>query len=541
MGPTKRLAETPPAADQGSARVRVRRAFLTKEPGSGRSPSEAPLDLAEQAAGRVVLVAAAVVVVSLLEAAVAHLWPLLTRTDYPTESEKLDLVGNAVLDVVSLAAIALLRSKRLAATTRLRMGGAYLLVVAALVSLTDHADHYWAGGHRLHGVPWVTALILVFPVLVPMRPLRALAVALLMAATSPLAMLTHAAVLGAPKPDLAGLLDGFPFLFAFVAAFSAKVVHQLGREVGRARQLGAYRLETKLGSGGMGEVWVASHRFLARQAAVKLVRPPDASVDGRTALERFHREAQATARLTSAHTVRLYDYGTTEDGRLFYAMELLDGTDLDTLVKLQGPQPPERVVYWLRQICQSLGEAHDAGLVHRDIKPSNLYVCRYGRDDDFIKVLDFGLVHCRSSPDRSEMTLTAGGCVVGTPAYIAPELAMGKNPIDARVDLYSLGCVAYFLLTGKAVFEAPSPIEMMIQHVQRAARPPSEASSLGVPAELDRIVLACLAKSPSERPQNADELAELLDGCVLPTPWTQKRARAWWDEHAALRRSSAAP
>ncbi|MBN1612690.1 MAG: serine/threonine protein kinase [Polyangiaceae bacterium] len=538
MGRTTRFAQAPPAADPGSARLRVRPAFLAKEPGSGRWPSEAPLDVTEQAAGRVALVAAAVVAVSLLEAAVAHLWPLLTRSDYPTESEKLDLVGNAVLEVVSLAAIALTRNKRLAAVTRLRIGGAYLLVVAALVSLTDHADHYWAGGHRQHGVPWVTALILVFPVLVPMRPLRALVVGLLMAATSPLAMLAHSATLGAPKPDLAGLLDGFPFLFAFVAAFSAKVVHQLGREVGRARQLGAYTLETKLGSGGMGEVWVASHRFLARRAAVKLIQPPDATVDAQTALERFHREAQATARLTCAHTVRLYDYGTSEDGRLFYAMELLDGTDLDALVKLRGPQPPERVVHWLRQICQSLGEAHDAGLVHRDIKPSNLYVCRYGREDDCIKVLDFGLVHCRQSQERTETSLTAGDCIVGTPAYMAPELAAGKSPIDARVDLYSLGCVAYFLLTGKTVFDAPSPIEIMIQHVQKPPSAPSEASSLDVPAELDRIVLACLAKSPDERPQSADELAELLDGCVLPTPWTQKRARAWWDENATLRRVS---
>jgi eukaryotic-like serine/threonine-protein kinase len=511
---------------------------VAKEQGSSRSRSEAPLDLAEQSAHRMVLVAATVVAVSLLEAAVAHLWPLLTRVDYPTEAEKLDLAGNAVLDLVSLLAIALMRQKRLAAATRLRIGGAYLLVVAALVSLTDHADHYWAGGHRQHGVPWVTALILVFPVLVPMRPLRALFVGLLMAATSPLAMLAHAAVLGAPPPDLVGLLDGFPFLFAFVAAFSAKVVHQLGREVGRARQLGAYTLETKLGSGGMGEVWVASHRLLARRAAVKLIQPPDVTVDAQTALERFHREAQATARLTSAHTVKLYDYGTSEDGRLFYAMELLEGTDLDTLVELEGPQPAERVVYWLRQICQSLGEAHDAGLVHRDIKPSNLYVCRYGREDDFVKVLDFGLVHCRPSPDQTETSLTAGDGVVGTPAYMAPELAVGKNPVDARADLYSLGCVAYFLLTGKTLFDAPSPIEMMIQHVNTPAPAPSEASPLGVPPELDRIVLGCLAKSPDDRPRSADELAELLDGCVLPTPWNQKRAQAWWAEHGELRRGS---
>ena len=380
---------------------------------TGRAATGPPADLLEQAVWRVGLVAGAVVGVSVLEALVSHLWPWLTRPDYPGDREKWDLIGNLLVVTVSALTLAATRWRRLANLTRLRIGVGYLVIIAYLVSLTDHADHFWAGGHRHHGIPWVTALILVFPVLVPMPPLRALVLGLVMAATSPLAMWTHVVLLGYEPPQPAALLDAFPFLFAFVAAFAAAVVHQLGREVGRARRLGAYTLESQLGGGGMGEVWIASHRFLARPAAVKLIRPATSGRDPRTLFERFEREAQATAALKSPHTVHVYDFGTSDDGRLFYAMELLDGVDLETLIARDGPQPAERVIHWLRQACHSLGEAHDAGLVHRDIKPANLYACRYGRDYDFIKVLDFGLVtseaihrlcqsdpHGQGAPDR---------------------------------------------------------------------------------------------------------------------------------------------
>ncbi len=497
----------------------------------GRGTTGPPVDLEEQAVRRLGLVAGAVVAVSVLEALLSHLWPWLTRPGYPGEKEKWDLVGNLLVVTVSVLTLAATRWRRLPNLTRLRVGVAYLVTIAYLVSLTDHADHFWAGGHRHHGIPWVTALILVFPVLVPMPPLRALALGLVMAATSPLAMWTHVLLLGYEPPQSAPLLDAFPFLFAFVAAFSAAVVHQLGREVGRARRLGAYTLESRLGSGGMGEVWIASHRLLARAAAVKLIRPPRSGLDSRTLLERFEREAQATAALKSPYTVHVYDFGTSDDGRLFYAMELLEGVDLDTLVTRHGAQPAERVVHWLRQACHSLGEAHEAGLVHRDLKPANLYACRYGRDYDFIKVLDFGLVSLKPSIDSAQSTLTANGQMLGTPAYMPPEMATGSSPVDARSDLYALGCVAYYLLTAEDPFPGGSVMEVVLGHVTQAPRPPSQVTAQPIPAELDEIVLACLAKSPAERPESADELLARLERCPVASPWTPERARRWWEAH----------
>jgi eukaryotic-like serine/threonine-protein kinase len=495
----------------------------------GRSSTPPPADLLDQATSRVGLVAGIVIVVSVLECLISHLWPWLTRRDYPTASEKWDLIGNLLVVLVSGLTLSATRWQRLATVARLRVGILYLLLIAYLVSLTDHADHYWQNGHRQHGIPWVSALVLVFPVIIPMRPVHALLLGLLMAATSPLAMCTHVLLLGYSRPDLPALLDGFPFLFALVAGYVAKIVQQLGSEVGHARQLGAYTLESRIGAGGMGEVWSASHRFLARPAAIKLLRPTTAGAGSRALPERFEREAQATAALKSPHTVQVYDFGASDDGRLYYAMELLEGTNLESLVRRHGPQPPERVVYWLCQICHSLAEAHENGLVHRDIKPANLFVCRYGREDDFIKVLDFGLVSLRRPASDPGPTLTATGHLIGTPSCMPPEMATNKHPVDGRSDLYSLGCVAYFLLTGEHVFRAPSAIEIVAGHVTQRPPAPSEKAAQAIPEELDQVVLACLEKSPEHRPQNADELLEMLNRCPLPQRWTQARARSWWD------------
>jgi hypothetical protein len=488
-----------------------------------------PAALIERAAGRTGLVAAAVIAVSLLQALLSHGWPWLVRSDYPTTQERWDLAGNVLLVAVSVATLAITRSRRLSTTKRLAAGVLYLVLVAFVISLTDHADHFWEGGRRHAGIPWVTALILVFPVLIPMPRLPALLLGLVMAATGPLALWTHVALTHAAPPGLPAMLDSCPFLFALVAAYSAGIVHQLGREIGRARRLGAYTLESKLGSGGMGEVWQASHRFLARRAAVKLIQAPTATLDSRTALNRFEREAQATAALCSPHTVHVYDFGFSDDGRLYYAMELLDGIDLDTLIARFGPQPAERVVHWLRQVCDSLGEAHAVGLVHRDIKPANLYVCRYGREHDFLKVLDFGLASWQPSIEGENLALTATGHLVGTPAYMPPEMATGNGTADARSDLYALGCVAYYLLTAKEVFGGRSVVEVLLGHIGQQPLPPSHLTPWPIPEELDRIVLACLAKSPAERPQNVDELVARLVRCPLEPPWTQERARRWWE------------
>ncbi len=235
----------------------------------------------------------------------------------------------------------------------------------------------------------------------------------------------------------------------------------------RARDLGSYRLVEPLGSGGMGEVWRAEHVMLARPAAIKLIRTSGSAAPSREVQKRFEREARATARLSSPHTVQVFDYGTTDEGTFYYVMELLDGFDLDTLVKNFGPVPPERAIYLLRQACDSLAEAHARGLIHRDIKPANIYVCRYGIEVDFIKLLDFGLVKSAGAMDAADGTLTAVGTIAGTPGYMSPEMALGKN-VGPEADIYSLGCVGYWLLTGRPVFERDTPVELLIDHARTA-------------------------------------------------------------------------
>jgi serine/threonine-protein kinase len=325
-------------------------------------------------------------------------------------------------------------------------------------------------------------------------------------------------------PNFAALLWAIPV---------ARHVHGLSVQVERERAMGSYRLKEKIGSGGMGEVWRAEHRLLARPAAVKVIRPE--ALEGRERSEtsavlqrRFEREARATAALRSPHTVALYDYGTTDDGRFYYAMELLDGLDLEALVREHGAQPPARAVHLLKQVCLALAEAHENGLVHRDIKPRNLFMCRLGVEYDFLKVLDFGVAKHRFEGDPAATQLTTRGLAIGTPAYMAPEAALGSVDPDPRMDLYSLGCVAYWLLTGQEVFGQDTPVAAVLAHLQNEPIPPSRRSGRPIPAALDEIVLRCLSKSPDERPQSALELYnELTDRSNVPV-WSTSEARRWW-------------
>lgn len=284
----------------------------------------------------------------------------------------------------------------------------------------------------------------------------------------------------------------------------------------------------------MGEVWRAEHRLLARPAAVKLIRPevlgPVDPTQRRVNLQRFEREAQATASMRCPHTVELYDFGVADDGTFYYVMELLNGLDLETLVRRHGPLEAARTVYLLRQLCHSLGEAHDIGLIHRDIKPANVYVCRFGRETDWIKVLDFGMVKRRGETGDSDPKLTADNLVGGTPAYMSPEQALG-DAVDGRSDLYSLGCVAYWMLTGHQVFEGRSPLETMMQHVHQAPVPPSRRTELLIPQDLEAVIMACLAKAPEHRPQTADALTSQLQAIHIEPAWTAERATRWWDTH----------
>ena len=300
--------------------------------------------------------------------------------------------------------------------------------------------------------------------------------------------------------------------------------------------LGHYRLMEKLGEGGMGEVWRARHQLLARPCAVKLIKPDLLNESKReAATERFQLEARAIARLSSPNTVRLYDFGVSETGSFYFVMELLSGMDLAALVQRFGPLPPERVVAVLRQACRSLGEAHASGLLHRDIKPQNMFLSRLGVDYDVLKVLDFGLV---KSLDDDSTQLTASGTLTGTPSYMPPERVLGAAA-DARSDLYSLGCVAYWMLTGRTVFTG-EPMAVMIHHARTAPTPPSAVAASPIPDHLEQIVLACLEKSPEKRPASALDLWTRLGEVAVRTPWTPELAEKWWREHLPeLSRSSA--
>jgi serine/threonine protein kinase len=259
-------------------------------------------------------------------------------------------------------------------------------------------------------------------------------------------------------------------------------------------------------------------------------------MSGSQAAKRFEREAQAIASLRSPHTVDLFDFGIADDGTFYYVMELLDGLDAERIVKTFGPMPAARVIHVIRQVCHSLSEAESIALVHRDIKPANIFLCRYGEDDDFAKVLDFGIVKALRETNGADVAVTltavtAPHIVQGTPAFMAPEQVLGGSPVDNRVDIYGTGCLAYWMLTGQLVFTGDTPMQLIMQHAQAIPEPPSGRTELPIPKELDAIVLACLAKNPADRPQTARELARRLDAVPDIGQWTPEHARAWWDTH----------
>jgi serine/threonine protein kinase len=286
---------------------------------------------------------------------------------------------------------------------------------------------------------------------------------------------------------------------------------------------------------------MATHRMLARPAAIKLIRPEmigaSDPADAQLALTRFRREAEAAANLRSPHTVELYDFGVTDDQTLYFVMELLEGMDLESLVRQHGPVPAGRVVHILGQVCASLEEAHVRGLVHRDIKPANIHVGRLGLVYDFVKVLDFGLVKAIADGNREHSLTTQAGLIIGTPGYMAPEIALSDR-VDGRADLYALGCVAYYLLTGQQVFDGETAMQVIAKHLPAEPVPPTQRGPFIIPAGLEQLVLACLAKKPEERPQSAEELARLL-AAIDVEPWTVVQAEEWWAARPAARAAQA--
>jgi serine/threonine-protein kinase len=323
------------------------------------------------------------------------------------------------------------------------------------------------------------------------------------------------------------LLLGFDAMILLIlavgATFGTRTISRLRRQVVEARQLGQYRLKQRIGTGGMGEVYLAEHQLLKRPCAVKLIRPACAT-DPR-ALERFEREVRLTATLSHPNTVEVYDYGRAEDDTYYYVMEYLRGLSLADLVARHGPLPPGRAVYLLRQVCAALAEAHAAALIHRDIKPTNIFAARRGGMGDVAKLLDFGLVLTTARPDAAH--LSGEGQILGTPLYMSPEQATGGRELDARSDIYSLGAVAYFLLTGRPPFEGEGGIGVLIAHARDPVVPPSRVRA-GVSEDLERVVLRCLAKAPTDRFSDAEGLERALAACSCVGDWDKERAARWW-------------
>ena len=516
--------------------------FLPKRgrPDSGSPrPSSLPPELSAQAARRLRLIAliysAAFFLADIFPQLVTgHLLQMFRRPgDWVWTI--LSIVGGVVVAVLA-------GSPRLSSETKIHLGLFFQVAASYGIALSMYADvepNLPEVVFHVLSPSWVGIWMLFYTIVVPAPPGRALLALIASASAPPLVIGLTMTRLGYWSPMMSPLMfffmNVFPYIICVAMAYiGARIVFRLGTDVSRALDLGSYRLVERLGQGGMGEVWRATHQFLAREAAIKFIRPE--AIAGSTheaaqlVLKRFELEARTTAALTSAHTIDLYDFGVTEEGRFYYVMELLDGVDGEHLVRRFGALPAARVIHLLQQICQSLDEAHAKGLIHRDVKPANIYVCRSGRVYDFVKVLDFGLVGHRVEP-IADLKLTQPEQAIGTPAFMAPEMAMGGE-VDGRADLYGLGCVAYWMLTGRSVFEGTSFFEVVSKHMHETPDPPSRHARERIPPELDALVLACLEKDPERRPASARELEKRLKAIPLE-PWQDEQAEAWWQANLA--------
>lgn len=426
---------------------------------------------------------------------------------------------------LQLALLAISRDTRLSTETALRRCAGVAVALGWALSLHWHATP----GAGVTQLTPVSLLVVLLPLVIPL---------------SFRVTVTAAALAALGQPATAGLLLRLGYLesgahgleLSALGAISAIALAVVSAGVTAwsrsdlARDIGGYRLVRKIGAGGAGEVWEGRHRLLARPAAVKLLSPPSMS---RSFLVRFEREAQATALLSSEHTVSLYDFGIGQRGTPYYVMEFLTGFDLQRLVEERGPLHPARVVHLVRQACDSLGEAHEFGIAHRDIKPSNLFVVRRGLTRDFLKVLDFGMVSAHDLPDAAGglTTLSQDGFLYGTPAYMPAEQAAGGS-IDWRADLYQLGCVMFFLLTGRVLFEKKSPLALAVAHASEPPPKPSQVGTRAVPQDLEAVVMRCLEKDPEKRYQSAGELLAALERLDCADQWTPEDAASWWRSFA---------
>ncbi|MEX0676086.1 MAG: serine/threonine-protein kinase [Pirellulales bacterium] len=375
--------------------------------------------------------------------------------------------------------------------------------------------------------PWAVTIIS-YGILIPNTARRCIVAVGAMAAgflaiTLGLALATTSAPASAIASYVLCSITDMAFTAA-IAVFGAYRIATLQQAASEMRKLGPYRLIKRLGAGGMGEVYLAEHALLRRPCALKLIRP-DKGGDSHF-LSRFEREVQTMATLTHPNTVQIYDYGLAADGTFYYAMEYLPGLSLQELVSRHGPLPPERAVYLLRQVCGALREAHAVGLVHRDIKPANILACQTGEMYDVAKLLDFGLVRVHGL-SKDGNTLTGIGTIAGTPAFMSPELAAGANEVDERSDIYSLGAVAYFLLTGRPPFVHATSVETMAAHLSEAVVPPRRLHA-EIPTDLEEVVMRCLEKEPGKRFQEIVVVEEAFASCACSRGWSWEQAADWW-------------
>ena len=409
-------------------------------------------------------------------------------------------------------------------------------ISSRLVDLADANSTLEMVAFEKNGVVRTFMLMMIYGVFIPNDPLVTLRVVLTMAAGPIIVLavvLQHELALHNAADHMASsqnVISNALFLViaAALATFSAHVLKGMRAQLQNAQQLGQYRLLHKLGKGGMGEVYLAQHQLLKRPCAIKLINAD--LKDNTFALARFEREVQAAATLSHPNTIEIYDYGRADNGVFYYVMEYLPGLSLSDLVLEAGPLAPGRTVYIMRQVCGSLAEAHKMGLVHRDIKPTNIIVAILGGQCDVAKVLDFGLVKIENPSDG--LQLTAEYTVSGTPTFMSPEQARGEKKVDGRTDLYALGAILYFMLTGKPPFERDSPMSLMIAHAGDPVVPPSKLKP-DIPADLEAVVMHCLEKAPDHRFPDAGTLSAALGACACAADWDQTRAEQWWLEHAA--------